>query len=151
IIEPTKLQYVHLGDPSSITDNIPFQTTSAENVPPVGLPGSPDDRWIFTEENPNRELGVASALATAARVMKGFNDTLASQSLQIAQELWNNAKETNPMSRVDAAVELYLTTKDKEYADFLIQHTNDIANSFGYLGWSASKVIDVINDNNFKQ
>jgi endoglucanase len=46
---------------------------------------------------------------------------------------------------------LYLTTKDKKYADFLIQHTNEIANSFSRLGWSASKVIDVINDNNYKQ
>jgi endoglucanase len=151
IIEPTKRQYVHLGDPTSITDNIPFQTTSAANTPPVGLPGSPDDRWVFTEENPNRELGVAAALATAARVMKGFNDTLASQSLQIAQELWNNAKERNPMSRVEAAVELLLTTKDKQYAAFLIQHTNDIANNFGAIGWVAGKVINAVGDNNYKQ
>jgi hypothetical protein len=149
IIEPTKRQYVHLGDASSITDNIPFKSTNAGNVPPVGLPGSPDDRWVFTEENPARELEVASCLSTAARVIKGFNDTLATQSLEIAKEIWNTSKEKNPMSRVGAAVELYLTTKDKKYADFLIQHTNDIANSFGYLGWSASKVIDVINDNNY--
>jgi hypothetical protein len=151
IIEPTKRQYVHLGDPSSITDNIPFTSKNETNAPAVGLPGAPDDRWVFTEENPNRELQVASCLATSARVMKGFNDTLATQGLQIAEELWNITKERNPMSRVDAAVELYLTTKDKKYADFLIQHTNDIANSFGRLGWSASKVIDFINDNNYKQ
>jgi endoglucanase len=151
IIEPTKRQYVLLGDASALTDNIPFTSKNETNAPTVGLPGSPDDRWVFTEENPNRELEVASCLATAARVMKGFNDTLATQSLQIAEELWNITKERNPMSRFDAAVELYLTTKDKKYADFLIQHTNDIANSFGRLGWSASKLIDVINDNNYKQ
>jgi len=151
IIEPTKRQYVHLGDASAITDNIPFKSTNGGNIPPTGLPGSADDRWVFTEENPSRELEVASCLSTAARVIKGFNDTLAAQSLQIAEELWNITKEKNPMSRVNAAVELFLTTKDKKYADFLIQHTNDIANSFGYLGWSASKVINVINDNNYKQ
>jgi hypothetical protein len=150
IIEPTKRQYVFLGDAASITDNIPFTSKDETKAPAVGLPGSPDDRWVFTEENPNRELGVASALATAARVMKGYNDTLASQSLQIAEELWNITKEKNPMSRVEAAVELYLTTKNKKYADFLIQHANDIANNFGYLGWVASKVVEVINDSNYK-
>jgi hypothetical protein len=151
IIEPTNRQYVHLGDAANITDNVPFNTSSSTNVPPVGLPGSPDDRWVFTEENPNRELSVAAALATAARVMKGFNDTLATQSLQIAEELWNITKERNPLSRVEAAVELYLTTKNNKYADFLVQHANEIANSFDNVGWVASKVIDVINDNKYKE
>ncbi|HWI92559.1 MAG TPA: glycoside hydrolase family 9 protein [Flavisolibacter sp.] len=151
IIEPTKRQYVYLGDASGITDNIPFTSKNENNAPAVGLPGSPDDRWVFTEENPNRELGVASALATASRVLKGYNDTLASQSLQIAEELWNITKEKNPMSRVEAAVELFLTTKNKKYSDFLLQHTNDIANNFDNLGWIASKVINAINDNNYKQ
>ncbi len=50
IIEPTKRQYVLLGDPANLTDNIPFKTTSAGNVPEVGLPGSPDDRWVFTDD-----------------------------------------------------------------------------------------------------
>jgi hypothetical protein len=151
IIEPTKRQYVYLGYASGITDNIPFTSKNENNAPAVGLPGSPDDRWVFTEENPNRELGVASALATASRVLKGYNDTLASQSLQIAEELWNITKEKNPMSRVEAAVELFLTTKNKKYSDFLLQHTNDIANNFDNLGWIASKVINAINDNNYKQ
>lgn len=151
IIEPTKRQYVYLGDASGITDNVPFTSGNENNTPVVGLPGSPDDRWVFTEENPNKELGVASALATAARVLKGYNDTLASQSLQIAEELWNITKERNPMSRVEAAVELYLTTKNKKYADFLLQHTNDIANNFDNIGWIASRVIDAINDNNYKE
>ncbi len=55
IIEPTKRQYTLLGDPANLTDNIPFKTTNAKDVPPIGLPGSADDRWVFTEDNPNRE------------------------------------------------------------------------------------------------
>jgi hypothetical protein len=151
IIEPTKRQYVLLGDAANLTDNIPFKTTNATNIPPVGLPGSPDDRWVFTEENPSRDLSVASALATAARVMKGFNDTLALQTLQIAEELWNVTRERNPMSRVEAAVELYLTTKNKKYADFLIQHTNDIGKSFENIGWIACKVMDAIDNDQYKE
>jgi endoglucanase len=150
IIEPTKRQYVLLGDASAITDNIPFTAKNENNAPPVGLPGSPDDRWVFTEENPSRELGVASALATAARVMKGYNDSLATQSLRIAEELWNITKEKSPMSRVEAAVELFITTKDKKYSDFLIRHSVEIANSFDNAGWVACKVIDAVNNNHYK-
>ena len=146
IIEPTKRQYTLLGDPANLTDNIPFKTTNAAAVPPVGLPGSADDRWVFTEDNPNRELGVAACLATAARVLKGYNDTLAAQSLQIAEELWLRTKEKDPLARVELAVELLLTTKDKKYADFLVAHTKDIAANFERAGYIVGKTLPLIND-----
>ncbi len=98
IIEPTKRQYVLLGDPANLTDNIPFKTTSAGNVPEVGLPGSPDDRWVFTEDNPNRKLSVAAALATASRVIKGYNDTLSAQSLQIGPGTLEHYKRKKSIS-----------------------------------------------------
>jgi len=47
---------------------------------------------VFTEDNPERSLETAASLAAAARVMKGYNDTLATQCLQIAEEVWNNTK-----------------------------------------------------------
>jgi len=50
-----------LGDGGAMTDN---------------NPANKDDRWVFTEENPNRELTTAAHLAAASRVLKGFNDTL---------------------------------------------------------------------------
>jgi len=150
IIEPTKRQYVMLGDPANLTDNIPFKTTAATNVPEVGLPGSADDRWVFTEDNPNRELNVAACLATAARVIKGYNDTLAAQSLQIAEELWSRTKEKDPMARVALAVELLITTKDQKYADFLLAHTDDIAKNFERLGYVAGRSFNFINNNEYK-
>ena len=150
IIEPTKRQYVMLGDPANLTDNIPFKTTSANNVPAVGLPGSPDDRWVFTEENPNRELSVGACLATAARVIKGYNDTLAEQSLQIAEALWNGTKEKNAMARVELAVELLLTTKDKKYANFLVMHAADIAAHFDGVGYVVGRSFALVNNDEFK-
>lgn len=144
IIEPTNRQYVHLGDPINITDNILFKSTST-NIP-VGLPGSPDDRWVFTEENPNRELTVAAALATAARVMKGYNDTLAAQSLKIAEELWDITKEKDPLIRVEAAVELFITTGRVRYSEFLYANTDIIAKNFQQVGWIAGKVMNDINN-----
>ncbi|CAN5481690.1 hypothetical protein BH11BAC3_BH11BAC3_09120 [soil metagenome] len=150
IIEPTKRQYVLLGDPANLTDNIPFKTSNASSVPAVGLPGSPDDRWVFTEDNPNRELSVSACLATAARVMKGYNDTLATQSLEIAETLWNVTKEKNPMARVKLAVELLITTKDKKYANFLTTHKEEIAKSFDNIGWAVGRSFPYINDASFK-
>ncbi len=63
IIEPTIRQYVVLGDAANITDNKFYNDVKTNGTPPaVGLPDSPDDRWVFTENNPGRELEVAAAL-----------------------------------------------------------------------------------------
>ena len=79
IIEPTIRQYTTLGDAANITDNKFYNDVKDKryDTPAVGLPNSPDDRWVFTEDNPGRSLEVAAALAAANRVMKGYNDTLA--------------------------------------------------------------------------
>ncbi len=146
IIEPTKRQYTILGDPTNITDNIIYVKPTDGNVPEVGLPGSPDDRWVFTEDNPNRELNVAACLATAARVIKGYNDTLAAQSLQIAETLWDSTKEKYPLARVELAVELLKTTGDKKYADFLLSHAADIAKNFERTGWIVGRSLPYVND-----
>ena len=40
---------------------------------------------VFTEDNPSRELTTAAELSAVSRVMKGFNDTLSVQCLDIAR------------------------------------------------------------------
>ena len=126
IIEPTLRQYTILGDPVNITDEIS---------------GNADDRWVFTEDNPGRSLETAAALAAASRVMKGYNDTLSNQCLQIAEAVWKDTKEKNPLDRVALAVELLKTTGNKMYADFLTEHvalitqpdcTDSLAGGTGY-------------------
>ena len=151
IIEPTKRQYVMLGDPANLTDNVPFKTGNSPVVPEVGLPGSADDRWVYTEDNPNRELNVAACLATAARVLKGYNDTLAAQSLAIAEALWTSTKEKNALARVEPAVELLLTTGNKKYADFLVEHTKDITENFEGIGYVAGKTLAAIDNREYKE
>jgi endoglucanase len=147
IIEPTLPQYTTLGDAANITDNKFYKApTDGSQPPPVGMPGSPDDRWVFTEDNPERSLETAAALAAATRVMKGFNDTLSTQCLQIAEEVWKNTKERRVMSRVPLAVELLITTGKKEYADFLVAHTQDIAKRIENTGWLVGRTMTLIND-----
>ncbi len=150
IIEPTKRQYTLLGDPSNLTDNVPF-TSANKTVPQVGLPGSPDDRWVFTEDNPGRELSVAACLAAGSRVMKGYNDTLAAQSLQAAEAIWETTKEKTATARIAPAVELFITTGDKKYSDFLLAHTDDIVRTFDRNGWIAARSLKVMTDAHYKE
>ncbi|WP_089759412.1 glycoside hydrolase family 9 protein [Chitinophaga terrae (ex Kim and Jung 2007)] len=152
IIEPTLRQYVLLGDPVNLTDNVDFNTLHHNGkAPEVGVPGSPDDRWVFTEENPGRALEAAVALAAASRVMKGYNDTLAQQSLEIALAVWNTLGKQQPSRSVSLAVELLITTKDQAYADFLVSQQEGILKSFGRNGWMVCRALPLIKDNGFRE
>ncbi len=150
IIEPTMRQYTTLGDPANITDNKFYNDVkSSDRTTAVGLPNSPDDRWVFTEDNPGRSLEVAAALAAANRVMKGYNDSLADDCLNIAQQVWNNTKEKYAGQKIELATELYITTKDKKYADFLVANKDVIAKQINNYGWVVGRVLPMINDASF--
>jgi hypothetical protein len=137
IIEPTLRQYVLLGDPVNLTDNKP------------GANGKADDRWVFTEENPGRSLDAATALAAASRVMKGYNDTLATQSLEIAKQVWTQSPKENIKQRIGLAVELLIATGDKQYADYLVANTKYITDNIENTGWLVSRTLPIIKDQNY--
>src|SRR5256714_3624143 len=119
-------------------------------VPPVGLPGSPDDRLVFTEENPARELHVAAGLAAGARALREFNPALSRECLQVAQELWERTQEKDHLQRVEPAVELLLTTRDKKYADFLVRMTDEISRRIDRTGWLVGRTLPLINDERYR-
>ena len=135
IIEPTLRQYTILGDPANITD---------------GKTGNADDRWVFTEENPGRSLHAAAALAAASRVMKGYNDTLAAQCLQIAEAVWKDTQEKNPMERVGLATQLLQTTGNKIYAAFLTANVAPITANIAQTAWMVGPVLPLVHDASFK-
>jgi endoglucanase len=96
-------------------------------LPPLGSVGSADDRWVFTEENPDRELNTAGALAAAARALRGFNDPLAADCRRIAVELWTKAgKPRFALSRLEPAIELYQTTGDPQYTKVILGLADEI-------------------------
>jgi len=152
-----------LGDPTNLTDNKVFAPQApAVAVPPVGLPGSADDRWVFTEDNPWRELQVAAGLATAARALRGYNDGLSQDCLQIARQLWESTKEKDPLQRVGLAVELLATTKNRQYADFLVgmtdqisgslkQTTEDVSEETVNPGWLAARSLALVTDEAYRR
>jgi len=148
IIEPTLRQYVFLGDGALMTDNAVFDQakTPVASVPAVGLPGSPDDRWVFTEENPRRELLTAASLAAASRALRGYNDDLAARSLKAAIALYDSATPQDPLARVGAAVELFIATKDPKYKQLLLEQRDAIAKNIDRVGWVVGRSLPLVND-----
>ena len=82
-------------------------------------------------------------------MLKGFNDTLADHCLEIAEALWNNTKETDPLQRVRLAVELLVTTHDKKYADFLTGMTDQICNHIDRTGYIIGPSLALIKDKKY--
>lgn len=152
IIEPTLRQYVLVGDPANVTDNAVFPPKdSSAATPPVGQPGAADDRWVFTEDNPRRELQVAAGLAAAARALTGFNDGLAQDCLRVAEQLWSAKRERQPLTRVDAAVELLTATGDRKYADALVGSADVICENLADTGWLAARSLALVRDQAYQR
>jgi hypothetical protein len=152
IIENSLRQYVHLGDGSTMTDGRKYNPMLKGKDVTAHESGALDDRLVFTEENPGRELDVAEALAAGARTLKGFNDTLATQSLTTAEALYTSidADKNKRMAgaKVKTAVELLVTTGNAKYKADILKYTNAELlkrnEMIGYLG----RVIKQINNAN---
>lgn len=128
-------QYAMLGDAAAMTD---------------GIPGNADDRWIFTEDNPMRALSTAAELAGAARVLRGFNDELSRECLQIATDLYQQTEVSGFMTamKLQAAVELYLTTGEQQYLDFVLGQQELITKNISRTGWYTARIAKLLETNN---
>jgi hypothetical protein len=128
IVVPNLHQYHHLGDASTETDNLPYNAGLKPYETDGRSSGTMDDRWAFTERTSFLDYYTAAALAAASRALRGFDDTLAEQSLFYARKLW---RENDSLSKSDtsrfsamfrrnlkttAALQLYITTKEEAYA-----------------------------------
>ncbi|MBA4408252.1 MAG: glycoside hydrolase [Odoribacter sp.] len=150
IIENSLRQYVHLGDAATMTDNRKYDPSLKKDEVSAHESGILDDRLVFTEENPGRELDVCKALATGARVLKGFNDTLATQSVNVAEALYARVDADKNQrlagAKIKAAVELLITTGNVNYQADILKYTNPEVlkrnEVIGYLG----RVLKRIND-----
>ena len=131
IICSTLRQYAMLGDAAAMTD---------------GVTGNDDDRWIFTEDNPMRALSTAAQLAGAARALRGFNDALAKECLDIAAELYRQTQVNDRMAgmKLQTAVELYLTTGEAEYLDFILARQDAIVKNIARTGWFTARMAKLL-------
>jgi len=153
IICPTLRQYVMLGDAASMTDNLVYDLAPGKNETKTGNSGVNDDRWVFTQENPRRQLGVAAALANAARVIREYNPGLADECLATAEALLESASggRRSTSSKVQALSELILTTGDPELIRQLVSMKPQIIEQIGRCGWSLGRVIHLIEDESFRK
>jgi endoglucanase len=194
VIVPTLRQYVHLGDPAVQTDNQIVDAAVArsraahieglwykkvanrysaifdpeENLQEIEeiIPDL-DDRLAFAQANPGRQVLVAAGLAQAARVLRGYNDALAGECLEVAETLWaankngtlenqgflNNYWFRGGMDglKIHALCELVLTTHKDEYKRELCSMGTIVENNFGSTGWVLGRVLPLLDDPDFVQ
>jgi hypothetical protein len=154
IICPTLRQYTLLGDGINMTDGLIFSDNLKTGVTTSTHSSLADDRWVFTENNPSREMTTAAHLAAASRVLKGFNDTLSIQCLEIAEAIFGHDQtltEHQTTSKIHAAAELFLTTGKMSYKDYILENKSLIVKEFRTIGWHLAPVLSKINDTNFTQ
>jgi hypothetical protein len=146
IIEPTLSQYTHLGDGSTITDNLVYNPKLRPHESDGFTSGNFDDRWAFTSKSTPLNYGSIAALAAASRALRGYNDALADECLATAKKVWDQEHTHEPdlfgsgnttggqleAEELSAAVELLICTKDARYAERVNQLVPDIDERFGF-------------------
>src|SRR3954465_14859965 len=90
--EPDLRQYTQVGDGASKTDGRVYDSKLGPNETKGDRSGKPDDRWIFTTNNPYFQWNAIAALAAAADTLKGWDDALAKDCLETAIKAWNDEK-----------------------------------------------------------
>jgi hypothetical protein len=153
IIDPTLRQYVQLGDAANQTDNVFRKKVEGLGSDNNGRPVLADDRWVFTEQNPARELYVAAGLAAAARVLKRSDPKLAAESLAAARDLYAKAidKSDDTPSRVFALSELIAATGDRALVARLVSMEPQILANVERSAWMLAPILGRIADSGFKQ
>ena len=135
IITNNLRQYATLGDPSYATDGIP----------------NDDDRRIYPDTG--NGVSVATNVAASARALRGLNDTLANRCVEIAKKVFAEAEvPASPfggrgfgfgggaMSKMQLAVELYITTGEQQYFDFILENWDSIVASASNCAWYMARV-----------
>jgi len=164
IIEPTLEEYTHLGDAASKTDGRIY----SEHMGPLESDGTysgvPDDRWAFTTHTTALSYDAVGALAAASRALRGYNDKMADECLQIATRVWDQEHKGPPAlfqsfnttgsnlqhAEIEAAVELLITTHGGEiYRQRLKKLLPTINEEFAFVGGTAARALPFM-DQKFK-
>jgi len=151
IIVPTLPQYVLVGEETNSTDNLFYNAGLRPDERTATQSGKLDDRLVFTEENPGHEYKGIAALAIAGRVLQKENPAMARESAAAAEALFK--LEGDPRQalaeRINAAVELWLTTGKPEYRQLLLDNRKEIVAHADKTAWAVGKVLGLIKDRDF--
>jgi hypothetical protein len=120
-------QYHHLGDGSTLTDNLLYNPKLKPYASDGVSSGTLDDRWVFTPRMPWLNYHASAALAAASRALRGYNNGLAEEALKYALQAWTmEQNDRRPVDRrfrawflsnaeCDAALQLYITTRQENF------------------------------------
>ena len=134
--QPDMHHYHHLGDAMTLTDGLIYDPTLERYERRGNRSGTPDDRYVFTSRfSPAGVMQDIVSLAAAYPALKDYYPEEAERSLKNAKMLWDKYfadadPARNPQQgrwgmgggdpRLNAAVELWLATGDKQYKDFFL-------------------------------
>jgi endoglucanase len=151
VISSNLHEYTMLGDTSNATDNLFYDPAMKAGERTGMQSGVNDDRWVFTEENPEHEYKGIAALAAAGRVLKLYKPALASECIEAAEAIWKREPDRGKGSteRIMAATELWLTTRKPEYGQALLDHRQEILDHIDHTGWAVSRVLPMFQDHAF--
>jgi len=129
IVDGELHRYHHLGDASTQTDNLIYDPSLKPYESEGGRSGTPDDRWVYTNDSPFSNYSGIGALAAASRALRGFNDALASDCLALATKAYAEerarpappptgfAARFGPVAELTAVMQLMIATTEQEYVD----------------------------------
>ena len=156
--------YLQSADWGVFTDNLYYDPVMNFDEKDGTSSGKFDDRYAFTNKDSRREYMVAAILSASNRVLKDYDDKLANECLEVAQRIWNYEENHDRVfypsvgtprdlvsERANAAVELYLATKERKYIEAILDQRKDILNKIKSTGWTLSRIIDEIDDASFEK
>jgi hypothetical protein len=168
IIESTRDQYDHTGDPVNITDNLVYDSSLKPDQVVDGRCGKRDDRWAYTNRNTGLQYKAAQTFAAASRVLRAKKPALADECLAAAGKLWEYEQGHTPVyapgsyagrggisEEIEATAELWLTTDDARYQkrlfELLPQATSGSPEQFGGgIGWVLARLLPKVSDPAFR-
>lgn len=144
IVESNLVQYAHLGDASTKTDNRVYNPRLTEGETDGFHSGTFDDRWAFTSKSTPLNYGSIAALAASSRALRGYRDELADECLATAVRVWDEEHAHTPdlfthgnttggtleSEELSAAVELLICTGNTKYAQQIVESWPAIEKDF---------------------
>jgi len=108
------------------------------------------------------EYQVTTTLAAASRSLKGYDDKLSAECIEIARKSWDYEQTHDPVGgdnsyvprniklhEIIATSELLYTTGEEKYASRLVDLLPDIEKNIRDAAWCVARVTDKINNDDF--
>jgi len=162
VISSNWTTYVRAADWGLHTDNLFYRKDYPADSVDGAYSGKLDDRYVFTNRDTRRDFFAAAILAAISRVIGPYDTQLSDECIRTARQIWERESNREPLffrnvgtprsligETTNAAVELFLTTKDPIYLEYLRLASDEIAKEISETGWTVSRVLDQINDEAF--